>query len=338
MGFLSAHEILIRYLNSSGLNAKDQVLSLFFPSQILNKTAKAVSRTFNSQTLKNEPKNKKQQIDIPEYQGKNSAVLQLAKSLKSIPVQDIFGAYIHGSLATQEEIKYSDMDVLLILNDEAIHSPKRLHKLAQDLQKIQQILFQFDPLQHHGWFVLTKSMLLNYPNTYFPPSLFTYTRSLLGEQGASFDLIISDSSDFEQPFLQLASHLIQQIEKSKAISNMFYLKSFLSEFMLLPALYVQARDKKGVYKKDSFDLAGADFPQESWQIMNQISQIRKDWNYDINGFQNWLLTSKRPIIRKVARKIAPTIPEHINVQLNPDFYSKARVLIDLMIEKRKRAQ
>jgi len=274
-------------------------------------------------------------ISIEPYSGRNESVVKLAQFLNTIPESDLFGAYIHGSLATLEEIKYSDMDVLIILNDEVIQSPKRLKSLAIALKRAQKMVFEYDPLQHHGWFILTSGMLKTYPMDYFPSKLFAHTRTLLTERGCNFDISFDRASvDFERPFTQLAKHLLRSLSTPERVNNMFYLKSLLSEFMLLPAFYVQARDRTGVYKKDSFDLAKADFSISNWMIMDQVSQIRQDWSYKIDPFQRRLLSSSSSNIRKLARRIAPSIPVHIKHQLSPNFYSDVLNLVELMIQKR----
>ncbi len=49
---------------------------------------------------------------------------------------DLFGAYVHGSLGTYEEIGYSDFDALVIIKDDVFHSRQRLAALAAELGPI----------------------------------------------------------------------------------------------------------------------------------------------------------------------------------------------------------
>ena len=46
---------------------------------------------------------------------------------------DLFGAYVHGSLGNHEETGYSDFDALVIIKDNVFHSRHRLAALATKL-------------------------------------------------------------------------------------------------------------------------------------------------------------------------------------------------------------
>ena len=54
------------------------------------------------------------------------------------------------------KIKYSDFDALVIIADATFESANTLAKLCQELNQLSQHFYQYDPLQHHGWFVLTE--------------------------------------------------------------------------------------------------------------------------------------------------------------------------------------
>jgi hypothetical protein len=256
--------------------------------------------------------------------------------LKDDLEEDLFGAFLHGSIATQEEINYSDFDALVILKDDVFDDGKRVSRVGLILNRLQQIMHDFDPLQHHGWFVLTESMLKNYSNSYFPFELFNYSVSLFPQKELNFD-VYSDSSktDFKSPFLQLSNELLKKLKYGYRPQNTFALKSFLSEFMLLPSFYLQSKNNKAVYKKNSFELARKDFSEHEWIIMDQVSEIRKDWDYNINSLQKKLLCSKNSVVRKLGRKYAPKIPNPIEDKLTIEFYKAMSSLVLAMQNKLK---
>ena len=115
---------------------------------------------------------------------------------------------------------------------------------------------------------------------------------------------------------------------------MYQLKSLLSEFMLMPALYVQARDKKGVFKKFSFDLARKDFSKNDWEIMDEVSEIRLIWHYKMGWIKKKLFTSTNPLYRKlITRYLSPKTPGDIKMKLPPAFYKNMKKLCSDMKKK-----
>lgn len=235
---------------------------------------------------------------------------------------------IHGSLSTDENIPYSDFDGLLILKDKYCES-KDLKKFINESTKI---IYEFDPLQHHGWFIITERELLTYPQTYFPFELFEFSRLIYPGKEIELKIMLNDEYDYHEPFMHLSNSILDQIRKSPP-QNIYTLKSFLSQVMLLPTIYLQSKLKKGIYKKHSFKIASADFSREDWQIIDNISEIRKNWQYSINKIQHWFLTQPNPIIRKIGKRIAPPIPQEFNEKLTDGFYNKILTLLNSMEKK-----
>ena len=67
-------------------------------------------------------------------------------------------------------------------------------------------------------------------------------------------------------------------------------------------------------------MAQKDFSAEEWNIMDRVSKIRKDWNYEISSFQRTLLCNRNAIVRKLSRKYAPAISSSIAEKLTDEFY------------------
>jgi hypothetical protein len=55
--------------------------------------------------------------------------------------------------------------------------------------------------------------------------------------------------------------------------------------MMLPSAYVQARDEKGIFKKYSFAEMRKDFGAEEFSVMDEVSDIRTSWMYDLTDRQ-----------------------------------------------------
>ncbi len=275
----------------------------------------------------------KKTIKIEPYSGSVKEVLTLSEKLMDTLSDDLVGAYVHGSIASDEVITYSDMDTLVIIKDEVFNNESHLTKVAYRLYQLQTYMFQFDALQHHGWFVLKESMLRSYPMTYFPTVLFEYSRSIMHDSGQTLDLFVKGSKDqnsWDLPFEQLARSLMKKIETRDVHQSIFYLKAFLSEFMLLPSLYLQAKNSEAVFKKFSFELAKKDFEGEDWKIMEKVSQLREDWTYDRSLAQMWLQKQNSYVLRKLARRFAPKVPLNFRKILDEKALIEMEKLINQM--------
>lgn len=336
---MSFHQSLIQYINNGGFSKIDYLQSIINDSIPFRKHSGRLGELY-SRFLQNEEglPIQKSEISVAAYEGSNSFVLKMMKGLERELADDLVGAYLQGSLASNEEIAYSDFDALVVLKNSVFEEDKRLERVALGLYRMQKIMHDFDPLQHHGWFVLTEGMLKNYPIAYFPLVLFKHSVSLLQTKGLNLSIsyAIADKK-LVAPFIRLCDSLLGKLSVNYKVNNSFYLKSFLSEFMLLPSLYLQAKTGNSVYKKDSFELARIDFDEKDWEIMDEVSLIRENWEYEISSFQKIMLCNEKFIVRKLSRKLAPSISKKISSKLTIDFYKSMSSLVLLMKAKIKSA-
>lgn len=249
--------------------------------------------------------------------------------------QYLTGAYVHGSLGTYDEVAYSDFDALVILSASAFESVGSLQLVGRKLYEARKIMLDYDPLQHHGWFVLTDMDLHAYPESYFPSALFHHAKALLPDHGTELVCCAREGAqNFHDVFNSLADVVANKALHGRRPGNLYDLKCFLSEIMLLPALYMQARDNSGIYKKDSFDRSRTDFTDECWAIMDQISRIRSDWHYEAGWCRRRLLRVRHVVFRKwVIQTCSPRIPEDIERELTEKFYTQVAFLAKTMRNK-----
>ena len=258
----------------------------------------------------------------------------MASYLESDLTNDLVGAYVHGSLGSYEEILYSDFDALVILRDAVFTSEARLIKVAKKLDFARNFMLQHDPLQHHGWFVMTENQLNCYPESYFPKVLFQSAKSLFETQGCSLSGNASNHDEkLLDPLRVMGGRLACRLRDSHPLGNSFAVKSLLSQFMLLPAFYIQARDGIGIFKDRSFKLAQPDFPSDLWKAMDQVSLLRLQWYVEYSPWQRWFLTRRHPLVRRLARRwIAPPVPIQLLRQLSPQLRQQMAYLADKMTE------
>jgi hypothetical protein len=235
---------------------------------------------------------------------------------------------VHGSIATDEICAYSDFDGLLIVKDEY----KESKLLNSFLKKSMKIISKFDPLQHHGWFIIYESQLQNYPQTYFPYELFAFSKVIFPLSGANFSIKIVDDINYSKPFHSLANNLQKKLKNGFRPKGMFQLKSFLSEMMLLPTLFYQAKNNEGVFKKHSFDIVKPLLSAQSWEAIKVCSMIRENWQYRfVTPKALFIITKNNKFLRRISRVyLAPPISQEIKSLLTESFYNTCLVCIDEM--------
>jgi len=259
----------------------------------------------------------------------DSTLVKGLKNLIELNYRHLFNAVIvHGSIATNEVIPYSDFDGLLIVKNQ-FHNSRPLKAFIKESMKL---INEFDPLQHHGWFIIYERQLQDYPNTYFPIELYEYSRVIFPNIPHKIYIRYSNNIDYIYPFNRLAGFLKSKITSGYRPMNAYSLKSFLSQVMLLPAIYYQAKTGNGIFKKHSFDLVKNDFKEESWEAIQIATKIRKEWNYKFQFSPRiFIMLKDRRYIKGVSRKLfSPKLPTNISLMSNEILFSKILNLINEM--------
>lgn len=323
--------IVDSYLQHGYLTGDDKILSVISSSLPFKINAKKVADLYNESLKKTNDVLPTTTVKIKPYTGVHPIVLKIKNFLNSVAYHDLVGAYVHGSAATHEIISYSDFDGLLIVKDGVLSSPSRLKRFALNLHKTTDMMLDMDSLQHHGWMILAESDLHNYDNSFFPVELFNYAASLL-DKGQELTLFNDVSkTDYKTPFNKLISVLTKKTSQ-QCPANLYEIKILLSEFMLLPALYIQAVEKKGIFKGESFSAAAKYFKADEWKIMNDVSNIRKTWNYKapVSAERKAHQFRKVSLLSKAFRTKAPA---ELTSTLNAAFLQRMKEFIQLMKQK-----
>jgi hypothetical protein len=312
--------LLSKYVNGGVLSRFDKMICVFGPAILLRKNAAKMQQAVVASDRPSKS------ITISPYAGTNEHVLSMREYLARHLEADLAAAFVHGSLGTYEEIPYSDFDGLVIIRDEVFRDTGRLADVAKKLYDARKIMLECDPLQHHGWFVLNENSLLDYPEAYFPLVLLEHAKSILHEGEATIRIQPGDNADFRKPFFNLCNSLDRKLDGYQLPGNIYEVKNLLSEFMLLPAFYVQARDKMGVFKKQSFDLARKDFTAEQWKAMDDISFLRNNWKVEISE------ADRKKLLQNISAKrtflSTRSIPSEIRLALNPEMLKKMEILVN----------
>ncbi len=312
--------LLGKYFDGGWLNISDGLISVLFPNFILEKNASKIMATFRQRDLSANAEHR-QHLYIPIYDGNNLHVKSIMELLKSVE-SDLVAAIVHGSIATNEMINYSDFDGLIIIRDEVFKDKDRLIKLAKVTHESRRIMHQIDPLQHHGWFVLAECDLKDYPLNFLPLEVLAYSKLLIPSTGLELEVSIKSKADYYGPVKTLCRRIRKVAQVGNRPRTIYQLKSILSEFMMLPTLYIQARDQRGIFKKFSFTAAAADFNQSTWSIMDEVSQMRAEWPEIENQSELQKFRKIGYIWMKYRKKKGPRIPAMFLSKLNDDFYRR----------------
>lgn len=238
-------------------------------------------------------------LKIKMYEGAASVVKELS-DLVIKGYEDLFIAVIvHGSIGTNDVVAYSDFDGLLIVKDRY----KDSKMLRSFLNKSMLIIRNFDPMQHHGWFIIYENDLSSYPINYLPveslnKSKLVYPHNDLFE----LNIIIKESFYTKRLIESILDGLERKLRENWSPRNKYQLKAYLSQIMLLPCLYGTIRDQAGLFKGDSFELVRKDFTEVEWSPIAYATILRNEWNSEMTTLEELFLRSRIPIVRELSKK------------------------------------
>jgi len=271
---------------------------------------------------------KPEDVSVQHYSGANEVAIRIARALQEKAGAELIGAYVHGSIGTGEEISYSDFDGLVIVNNGCMSDPDRLFRLVLALKETEQMMTDMDPLQHHGWFVLTEKDLECYPENYFPLVLFQYAKCLFGSK--NFRVTLNSEGyaiQFKKTFYHLADSILHKLETNSFLENNYVFKNLLSEFMLLPAVYFQAKTGNGIFKKFSFEKIENE-TGEKFEVMRTISLLRQQWNFMMPASDIERMKKQNPFAsQRYAKHHAGKLPVELKNIFSAEFINQMRSFV-----------
>lgn len=223
---------------------------------------------------------------------KNYADKELSDVLHSLSV--------HGSLSTLDYVEgWSDFDTFMILRDSCFENYRKLMELRRKIYKSHKYLYQIDPLQHHGHFIVTETDLQFYPNSFIPTVVLENAKPLFGPSRIKLN-----KRDDTAGVLRNFENMCKSIEEHSKMTNLnaYQKKRFYHYVLLFPCLFLQCIEKP-IYKKQSFEKAKPYFRSQTWGVVDDISKVRGKWspNYFEKFYVNtyWNPTLGRVISNKL---------------------------------------
>ncbi|MCX6276447.1 MAG: hypothetical protein NTV09_14705 [Bacteroidetes bacterium] len=302
---------LLNFFRSGQLSGWDKILVRISPEYVYRRNSEVISGEYKKRRTTGFGE-LNEVIAIEDYSGSNDVAIKIASYLQAAAGDALIGAYVHGSIATSEEISYSDFDGLVIVKNDCVISSEKLITLTAALKETERMMLEMDPLQHHGWFILTEDELADYPEYYFPHALFQYSKVLFGARTINIGLRKEGySAEFSRSFLNLSQSVLRKLESKIFLENNYVFKNLLSEFMLLPAVFIQAKTGKGIFKKFSFDMIGKEMG-EKYDVMMEISGVRQKWQF--KGTELLLKMNRRMNIfspHRYAKSLSGSVPDEV---------------------------
>lgn len=220
-------------------------------------------------------------------------------------------AQVHGSLSDMKLTAYSDLDMLLVIKSEVATDAERLMELRDKIRGLLKYLREFDPLQHHSFFIMTEQEMSCYAESRFPLLLMDYATSLFDSPVLTFNTI-----DDKMQSAASLYNMARRVSSIDALSSDNYnLKMYTSWIMLLPTFYYQLKNDY-VYKADSFKLTKMEFDENEWKAIDAASYIRENWN--ANERNDLTLLNYEPDIIKKSQKLTKTILNRLDMMTVQD--------------------
>lgn len=264
-------------------------------------------------------------IIITKYDGDLKIVKDIALLIDRKYSELFHSVIVHGSVATNEVIPYSDFDGLLIVKDKFVNSKKLVDFKLESMK----LILKFDPLQHHGWFQIKESQLQDYPQDYLPYEVLTRSKLIFPNMSRiELTLAINEEKvDYKKDLSQLIKSIEKQALYDFKSMRLYELKSFLSKVMLLPTMYYSAKTNQGIFKKESFKIVKEYFNAEEWSCIDTASRIRSSWSYKLYPLQRLVMKRPERVFRKLTKYVAPHIDVKVQGSLTPEFFKSLNMFI-----------
>ncbi len=278
-------------------------------------------------------KNTEYKFTIHQYHGKNRCAIALKELFLNSNHPAIVTVIVHGSIADENEICYSDFDGILVIDTTEIKSANSLYKLRELIKKTKKIIFQQDALQHHGWMILTKQDLLHFEDQLHPLHLLQKGSVLFPTKSITLQAsICSKRHQYKNQLIKLETSILKKCHNLKELKNQYLLKNLLSEIMLLPVTFLQAQKGTSIQKKESFELLKSEYPDINLSLIDSVSLMRIQWTQKkVNSKTKLFHFLKESGISTPF--LAPKTPKRIYQQLNETWKTQILELCENLIKK-----
>lgn len=207
--------------------------------------------------------------------GSTSPVIDLpqlsAKDLAPIP-----HVAIHGSQATGDACAFSDVDVLVVVEDRKTFTAGEHAAAVKELQRLLRAIYRYDPLMHHGLMFFPASGFDAYDQTFLPLETLRRASVLHGSKRLAVRTVPGAAETSRRRVQNALAVIRARLAEHAAERDDYSFKRVVSNILLLPALLAAARGHQ-VYKKDSFPLVQEWFSDAEWSGIRRAEEYRTLW-------------------------------------------------------------
>jgi len=226
--------------------------------------------------------NEAKEVSIPALPTEESTKLKWHEEFKQLIVDGqkkglLKNAIVHGSFGDLTFTNYSDFDVTLHIPTGVVQSLEETKRLRLwVIKRLFPFMLSVDPLQHHGPFVLWDSLIESYSEKILPICAYEHCWSVY-ETNIEFKPLLTDEPE-NQTWLSLITcdALMDASNRFfKSGYNMFSIKRYLSNLMLVPAFYYTDINQPTL-KAASFEPFYQKFGPASLAVQH-ASRMRENW-------------------------------------------------------------
>jgi len=221
--------------------------------------------------------------------------------------------YLHGSWADDTTTPFSDIDDFIVLEDRKI-SKGDLRKIIAALNRVDMRFCRIDPLQHHGHWLVSRSELENYDNSFIPLFILRESRLLLGSRDVraivNHAVTLHGLETNTHNFCSNIESLFRKLQSG--VISAYELKVLVGSFALMPAFIFQLRGLE-LNKPEAIARAGEIYSDSSVELIRWSTECRANW-FVVTGTRKFRLFSSltylvgNPFIwRKIAAKYSPRV-------------------------------
>jgi len=327
---MNAERNLKLFLEKGYVTKLDRKLSLllpFYSSQIAKRVFSKINTAAHSHA------GSYSQVTPSAYKGDNKVVKLIQQQLQESTLTSIKAAIVHGSIGDGNEIGYSDFDGIVIVDANEIKNVKHLLELHQLIKKTELLFFEQDALQHHGWAIFLLNDLRDFKDHLFPLELIQNGKTIFAADAFTIEAQNTSKKDQYKAVLNnLCSSIVHKASHLSTLRNQYIFKNLLSEIMLLPAAFLQAKYNKTISKKESFSKLKNDFPTIDITILNWASDVRLNWAQDSLNFKTQLFHQFKKAGLPISF-LAPKTPENILVQLDEKWKLQVILLCNSLLQE-----
>jgi hypothetical protein len=197
---------------------------------------------------------------------------QLADELReALAHSHVVDLIMFGSQARGGTTGFSDVDAILVIADDAADDPSALRALRPHVLAAQRAVLRYQPMQHHGFEVVTPRLLTS-ACLALPAEALSETCSL---RGTSVRVATQNGDGSHEQLVALSASLTSA---DSWPTHPWRAHRLVAMFELLPTLYLQARGMS-VSKWESFALAREDLGRPWWPY-EVLEEVRLLWPRD----------------------------------------------------------